>query len=94
MNRNWVRTDCLVITWLASVTTPRGSKALPAPGRPDPVRHAGNGSGNTQFWLLVDQMLFGVEMNFEPDFQYVIRPIAQSNIHNAAVFGFRANVEF
>jgi porin len=33
-------------------------------------------------------------VNFEPDFQYVIRPNAQSNIHNAAVFGFRANVEF
>jgi porin len=31
---------------------------------------------------------------FQPDFQYVIRPNAQSNIHNAAVFGFRAHVWF
>lgn len=33
-------------------------------------------------------------LNFQPDFQYVIRPNAQSNIENAAVFGFRARVEF
>jgi porin len=29
-----------------------------------------------------------------PDFQYVFRPNAQTNIKNAAVFGFRANVSF
>jgi porin len=33
-------------------------------------------------------------LSFQPDFQYVIRPNAQSNIHNAAVFGFRAHVWF
>ncbi len=33
-------------------------------------------------------------VNFEPDFPYVIRPNAQSNIPNAAVLGFKANVEF
>ena len=33
-------------------------------------------------------------LNFQPDFQYVVRPNAQANIHNAAVFGFKANVEF
>jgi porin len=33
-------------------------------------------------------------VDFRPDFQYVIRPNAQSNIHNAAVFGFKAGVEF
>jgi porin len=33
-------------------------------------------------------------LNFQPDFQYVIRPNAQSNIPNATVFGFRARVEF
>ena len=33
-------------------------------------------------------------LDFRPDFQYVIRPNAQSNIHNAAVFGFKVNVEF
>jgi porin len=33
-------------------------------------------------------------VSFQPDFQYVIRPNAQANIHNAAVFGFRAHVWF
>ena len=33
-------------------------------------------------------------VNFEPDFQYVFRPNAQSNIHDAAVFGFKAHVTF
>jgi porin len=33
-------------------------------------------------------------VHFQPDFQYVIRPNAQANIHDAAVFGFRARVEF
>jgi porin len=33
-------------------------------------------------------------LSFQPDFQYVIRPNAQANIHNAAVFGFRAHVWF
>ena len=33
-------------------------------------------------------------LTFEPDFQYVFRPNAQSNIRNAAVFGFRAHVVF
>lgn len=33
-------------------------------------------------------------LNFQPDFQYVIRPNAQANIPNAAVLGFRAHVSF
>jgi porin len=33
-------------------------------------------------------------INFQPEFQYVIRPNAQSNIRDAAVFGFRAYVNF
>ena len=33
-------------------------------------------------------------LTFKPDFQYVIRPNAQSNIHNAAVLGFQAHVAF
>jgi porin len=33
-------------------------------------------------------------VNFQPDFQYVFRPNAQVNIHNATVFGFRAHVVF
>jgi porin len=33
-------------------------------------------------------------VDFRPDFQYVFQPNAQSNIHNAAVFGFKTSVEF
>jgi len=33
-------------------------------------------------------------VRFQPDFQYVFRPNAQSNIKDAAVFGFRASVQF
>ena len=33
-------------------------------------------------------------VHFQPNFQYVFRPNAQANIHDAAVFGFRARVEF
>jgi porin len=33
-------------------------------------------------------------VNFRPDFQYIIRPNAQSNIRNAPVLGFHTDVEF
>jgi porin len=33
-------------------------------------------------------------LDFRPEFQYVFRPNAQSNIRNAAVFGFKASVQF
>jgi porin len=33
-------------------------------------------------------------VDFRPDLQYVIRPNAQSNIHNAVVLGFKAHVQF
>ena len=33
-------------------------------------------------------------VHFQPDFQYVFRPNGQANIRDAAVFGFRARVEF
>jgi porin len=33
-------------------------------------------------------------VNFEPDFQYVFRPNAQGDIHDAAVLGFKAHVTF
>jgi porin len=32
--------------------------------------------------------------DFRPEFEYVFRPNAQSNIANAAVFGFKAHQEF
>ena len=33
-------------------------------------------------------------VHFQPDFQYVIQPNAQANIHDAVVLGFRAQVTF
>ncbi len=33
-------------------------------------------------------------VDFRPDLQYIIRPNAQANIHNAVVLGFKASVEF
>lgn len=33
-------------------------------------------------------------LNVQPEFQYVFRPNAQSNIHDAAVLGFKAHVSF
>jgi porin len=33
-------------------------------------------------------------VNFQPEFQYVIRPNAQANIPNAVVLGFKANIQF
>lgn len=33
-------------------------------------------------------------LDFRPEFQYIIRPNAQANIRNAAVFGFKASVQF
>jgi porin len=33
-------------------------------------------------------------VSLEPDFQYVFRPNAQSNIRNAAVFGFKSHISF
>ncbi len=52
--------------------------------------------------IQTNEMIFEADYNihvyrgvdFRPDFQYIIRPNAQSNIRNAAVLGFKANVEF
>ena len=33
-------------------------------------------------------------VDFQPEFQYIFRPNAQSNIHDAAVLGFKAHVSF
>jgi porin len=33
-------------------------------------------------------------VSFQPDFQYVFRPNAQSNIRDAAVFGFKSHINF
>jgi porin len=33
-------------------------------------------------------------LDFRPEFQYIIRPNGQTNIRNAAVFGFKSSVAF
>jgi porin len=33
-------------------------------------------------------------VDFRPGFQYIVRPNAQANIRDAAVFGFKIHVEF
>jgi porin len=57
-----------------------------------------NGATGVQTHEMVLEVNYNIHvyrgLNFQPDFQYVFRPNAQSNIHNAAVFGFRANVSF
>jgi porin len=57
---------------------------------------------NSATGVQTNEMIFEANYNihvyrgvhFQPDFQYVIRPNAQSSIRNAAVLGFKANVEF
>jgi porin len=57
-----------------------------------------NGATGVQTHEMIFEINYNIHvyrgLNFQPDFQYVFRPNAQSNIHDAAVFGFRANVEF
>jgi porin len=60
-----------------------------------PLSNAATGVQRREMILEADynvQIFRGV--NFEPDFQYVFRPNAQSNIKDAAVFGVKAHVEF
>jgi MFS family permease len=57
---------------------------------------------NSATGIQTNEMIFEANYNihvyrgvdFRPEFQYVIRPNAQTNIRNAAVFGFKASVEF
>ena len=57
-----------------------------------------NGATGVQTHEMVLEANYNIHVyrgiSFQPDFQYVFRPNAQSNIHNAAVFGFRAHVWF
>jgi porin len=57
-----------------------------------------NGASGVQTHEMVLEVNYNIHvyrgLSFQPDFQYVFRPNAQSNIHNAAVFGFRAHVWF
>jgi porin len=57
-----------------------------------------NGASGVQTHEMILEANYNIHvyrgLSFQPDFEYVFRPNAQSNIHNAAVFGFRAHVWF
>ena len=57
-----------------------------------------NGATGVQTHEMVLEVNYNIHVyrgvDFRPEFEYVFRPNAQTNIRNAAVFGFKANVEF
>jgi porin len=60
-----------------------------------PISNASTGVQTHEILLEADYNIYVVRgVDFRPDFQYVIRPNAQSNIRDAAVLGFKINVEF
>lgn len=60
-----------------------------------PVSNAATGIQTHEMILEVNYNIHVYRgVDFRPEFQYVIRPNAQANIHNAAVFGFKASVQF
>ena len=60
-----------------------------------PISNAATGVQNHEMVLEANYNIHVYRgLDFRPEFQYVFRPNAQSKIRNAAVFGFKANVEF
>ncbi len=57
-----------------------------------------NGATGVQTNEMVLEVNYNIHVyrgvDFRPEFEYVFRPNAQSNIRDAAVFGFKAHVEF
>jgi porin len=57
-----------------------------------------NGATGVQTHEIVLEANYNIHVyrgvDFRPEFEYVIRPNAQTNIRDAAVFGFKAHVEF
>jgi porin len=57
-----------------------------------------NGATGIQTHEMVFEANYNIHVyrgvDFRPEFEYVLRPNAQSNIHDAAVFGFKAHVQF
>jgi porin len=57
-----------------------------------------NGATGIQTHEMILETNYNVQVfrgvNLQPDFQYVFRPNAQSNVKDAAACGFRANVQF
>ena len=60
-----------------------------------PLSNAATGIQTNEMVLELDYNIHVYRgLDFRPDFQYIIRPNAQSTIHDAAVFGFKAHVVF
>jgi porin len=60
-----------------------------------PLSNAATGIQSHEMILEANYQFHVVDgFNFQPDFQYVVRPNAQTNIQDAPVFGFRAYVDF
>ncbi len=57
-----------------------------------------NGATGVQTHEMVLEANYNIHVyrgvDFRPEFEYIFRPNAQTNIRNAAVFGFKAHVEF
>jgi porin len=57
-----------------------------------------NGATGVQTHEMILEVNYNIHayrgVDFRPEFEYVFRPNAQSNIRNAAVLGFKANVQF
>ena len=60
-----------------------------------PISNAATGIQTNEMILEVNYNIHVYRgLDFRPEFQYVIRPNAQASIPNAAVFGFKASVQF
>jgi porin len=60
-----------------------------------PISNAATGIQTHEMILEADYNIHVFRgVDFRPDFQYIFRPNAQDSIHNAAVFGFKAHVQF
>jgi porin len=57
-----------------------------------------NGATGVQTHEMVLEANYNIHVyrgvDFRPEFEYIFRPNAQTNIRNAAVFGFKAHIEF
>lgn len=63
-----------------------------------PIGDLSGGASGIQTWTATFELNYAIHVyrgvTFAPDFQYIIRPNAQSNLPDAAFLGFKAHVEF
>ncbi len=63
-----------------------------------PLLDIPGGASGVQTWTATFELNYAIHVyrgvTFAPDFQYMIRPNAQSNLPDAAFLGFKAHVEF